>query len=232
MKQMSMYRLTLSGLYNWDNSLFENMTFPEGADKENFIDSLILSYGMCEPLYPDFDFMKDSAIPAWSKKWKTSIEKVYKVLESLDYEPIENYDRHEEWTDTPDITRVTQASGTDEATNTAGQGSVTKQTGADTLENKVSAFNESTYQPQSENKTSYGNSTTVQTNGTDASTMKYGRKDVNTEQGTNKHVGHVHGNIGVTTSQQMIDSELQLRKQSFVDYCTGLFAQDLLLLVY
>lgn len=229
---MSMYRITLSALYEWDKSLFDKMTFPDGADKENFIDSLILSYGMCEPLYPDFDFMKESVIPAWSKKWRSSIEKVHKVLESLEYEPIENYDRYEEWTDTPDITRTSQASGSDSTTNTAGQGSITNQTGADTLENKVSAFNESTYQPESINTTSYGNATTVQTSGTDSSEMKYGRKDVNTEQGTNTHVGHVHGNIGVTTSQQMIDSELELRKQSFIDYCTGLFAQDLLILVY
>lgn len=229
---MAMYRLTLSGLYDWDSTLFDNMIFPDGADKENFIDSLILSYGMCEPLYPDFDFMKNSAIPAWSKKWKSSIEKVYNVLESLAYEPIENYDRHEEWTDTPNITRVSQASGTDIATSTAGQGSITSQDGTDTGETKVSAFNTSEYQPESQNTTTYGNATTVKTNGTDTNEMKYGKKDVNTEQGTNKHVGHVHGNIGVTTSQQMIQSELELRKQSFIDYCTGLFAQDLLLLVY
>lgn len=229
---MAMYRITLSGFYQWDNSLFDNMLFPDGADKENFIDSLILSYGMCEPLYTDFDFMKNSAIPAWSKKWKSSIEKVYNVLETLEYEAIENYDRHEEWTDSPDITRTSQASGTDTATSTAGQGSVTSQSGTDTNEEKVSAFNTSEYQPEAMNSTTYGNATTVKTNGTDTNEMTYGRKDVNTEQGTNKHVGHVHGNIGVTTSQQMIQSELELRKQSFIDYCTGLFAQDLLLLVY
>ena len=56
---MSMYSLTLYGLYKWDASLFDNMIFPQKADKENFIDSLILSYGMCEPLYPDFNFMKN-----------------------------------------------------------------------------------------------------------------------------------------------------------------------------
>ena len=47
---MSMYSLTLYGLYKWDTTLFDNMIFPQNADKENFIDSLIVSYGMCEPL--------------------------------------------------------------------------------------------------------------------------------------------------------------------------------------
>lgn len=64
---MGMYRITIAGLYEYDQSLFDNMTFPAEADKQNFIDSLLLSYGDCEPLYPDGDFMKHSAIPAWSK---------------------------------------------------------------------------------------------------------------------------------------------------------------------
>lgn len=227
-----MYRLSLYGLYSWDSTLFDKMFFPNEADKENFIDSLILSYGMCEPLYPDFDFMKDSAIPAWSKKWKSSIESVYKVLETLDYEPIENYDRHEEWTDSPDITRISQASGTDTNEVKSESKQSNGNSGTDTSENKVSAFNESGYSPNEQNSTTYGSKTETESNGKDTGTTTYGRKDINTEQGTNKHVGHVHGNIGVTTSQQMIQSELELRKQSFIDYCTGLFAQDLLLLVY
>lgn len=227
-----MYRMTLSGLYQWDSSLFDGMEFPDGADKENFIDSLILSYGMCEPLYPDFDFMKNSAIPAWSKKWLRSMEKVYSVIEKLDYEPIENYDRRESWTDSPNITRTNQASGSDMTIQKAGQGSLTKQSGTDGIENKVSAFNSSSYDPSDQSTTTYGNQTEVSTSGSDQNTFQYGRQDTNTEVGTNTHEGRIHGNIGVTTSQQMAESELKFRKQSFIDYCTGLFAQDLLLLVY
>ena len=229
---MAMYSMTLAGLYQWDETLFEKMIFPENADKQNFIDSLILSYGMCEPLYPDWDFMKNNAIPAWSKKWSTNIQKVYDILESLEYNPVENYDRKEEWTDSPDIVRETQLSGTDRNTQTAGQGSTTKQTGTDTNEQKVSAFNSSGYDPSEQNTMTYGNQTAVTTSGTDTNELSYGRKDTSTEKGSTEHSGRIHGNIGVTTTQQMMESELQLRKQSFIDYCTGLFAQDLLLLVY
>lgn len=229
---MGLYKITIAGLYTYDNSLFENMIFPENADKQNFIDSLMLAYGDCEPLYPDWNFLHDSAIPAWSRKWKTSIDKVYNVLEMLNYEPIENYDRHEEWTDSPDMTRVSQTSGQDVNTARAGQGSTTTQTGADTSTTDVSAFNDSSYSPSEKMTMDYGNSTNVTTNGENKNTFDYGRKETNTETGNNKHVGHIHGNVGVTTSQQMIQSEIELRKQSFIDYCTGLFAQDLLLLVY
>lgn len=229
---MSMYRITLAGLYHFDESLFDNMGFPDGADKQNFIDSLILSYGDCEPLYPDWDFMKNTAIPAWSRKWKNSIEKVYDLLEKLEYNPVENYDRQENWTDSPNITRETQLSGTDSNKQTAGQGSTTKQTGTDTNEQKVSAFNSTGYDPSEQGIMTYGNQTQVTTSGANTNEFSYGRKDVNTEKGSTEHSGRIHGNIGVTTTQQMMESEMSLRKQSFIDYCTGLFANDLLLLVY
>lgn len=229
---MSMYSLTLYGLYKWNTSLFDNMIFPKNADKENFIDSLILSYGMCEPLYPDFDFMKNSAIPAWSKKWQRNIEKVFNVLEQLDYEPIENYDRKEEWSDSPDITRINVASGSDTGTMSAGHIQKTSQSGSDSNEQTTSAFNSGTYDPKDKTTVSYGNNTTVESDGKDVNEMIYGKTDTSTEKGTTIHSGHIHGNIGVTTSQQMAQSELELRKQSFIDYCTMLFAQDLLLLVY
>ena len=230
--KMANYTMTLAGFYNWDETLFDAMIFPKNADKQNFIDSLILSYGSCEPLYPDWDFMKNSAIPAWSRKWKSSIEKVYDLLEKLEYNPVENYDRQENWSDSPNITRETQLSGTDTNKQTAGQGSTTKQTGTDTNEQKVSAFNSSGYDPSEQNIMTYGNQTQVTTSGTNTNDFSYGRKDVNTEKGSTEHSGRIHGNIGVTTTQEMMKSEMSLRKQSFIDYCTGLFANDLLLLVY
>lgn len=229
---MANYTMTIAGLYNWDDTLFDAMDFPKNADKQNFIDSLILSYGSCEPLYPDLDFMKNSAIPAWSRKWKNSIEKVYDLLEKLEYNPVENYDRQENWTDSPNITRETQLSGTDSNKQTAGQGSTTKQTGTDTNEQKVSAFNSSGYDPSEQDIMTYGNQTQITTSGSNTNEFSYGRKDVNTEKGNIEHSGRIHGNIGVTTTQQMMESEMSLRKQSFIDYCTGLFANDLLLLVY
>lgn len=229
---MANYTMTLAGLYNWDKTLFDTMIFPKNADKQNFIDSLILSYGSCEPLYPDQDFMKNSAIPAWSRKWKSNIEKVYDLLEKLEYNPVENYDRQENWSDSPNITRETQLSGSDTNKQTAGQGSTTKQTGTDTNEQKVSAFNSSGYDPSEQDIMTYGNQTQVTTSGTNTNEFSYGRKDVNTEKGSTEHSGRIHGNIGVTTTQEMMKSEMSLRKQSFIDYCTGLFANDLLLLVY
>lgn len=229
---MGLYRVTIAGLYEWDDTLFDKMEFPESADRQNFIDSLLLSYGDCEPLYPDWDFMHNNAIPAWSRKWKRSIDKVYKVLNLTEYEPLENYDRHEEWTDSPDMTRTSQTTGQNVNREEARQGTTTTTSGADTATNDVSAFNDASYSPNEKTTTEYGGSTKVQSSGENKNTFEYGKGETSRETGQNTHSGHIHGNIGVTTSQQMGLSELELRKQSFIDYCTGLFAQDLLLLIY
>lgn len=229
---MGLYRVTIAGLYEWNDTLFDRMEFPESADRQNFIDSLLLSYGDCEPLYPDWDFMHNNAIPAWSRKWKRSIDKVYKVLNLTEYEPLENYDRHEEWTDSPDMTRTSQTTGQDVNRAEAEQETTTTTSGADTATNDVSAFNDASYSPNEKTTTEYGGSTKVQSSGENKNTFEYGKGETSRETGQNTHSGHIHGNIGVTTSQQMGLSELELRKQSFIDYCTGLFAQDLLLLIY
>ena len=130
------------------------------------------------------------------------------------------------------MTRTNQSSGQDVNRAEAGQGTTTTNSGADTAINDVSAFNDASYSPNEKTTTEYGGSTKVQSSGENKNTFEYGKGETSRETGQNKHSGRIHGNIGVTTSQQMGLSELSLRKQSFIDYCTGLFAQDLLLLIY
>lgn len=228
---MSMYRITIAGMYEYDKHLFDNMIFPEQADKQVFIDSLLLSYGDCEPIYPDAKFMKQTAIPAWSKKWQDSIDRVFTALK-MTYNAIENYDRYESWTDAPDIERNTVTGGKDTNTSQMSSDGSASNGGSDKMEQKVSAFDSSNYQPKQEDTTTYGTNTTTKATGRGVNTVDYGRSEKSTEKGTTTHTGHIHGNIGVTTNQQMVQSELNLRKQSFIDYCTGLFSSDLLILVY
>lgn len=45
-------------------------------------------------------------------------------------------------------------------------------------------------------------------------TTNYGGTDTTTYNTTDKHVEHTHGNIGVTTNQEMINEELRLRLES------------------
>lgn len=200
-------RLTLIGLLKYDDGLFDNLRLPDGVDKTAFTNTLLLDYGMLGVIYPDFYFMRDIAIPAWCDKWQESLRQTWNALNS-DYNPIENYDRQEHWTDSPDITR--SESGNNESTMTGNENS--------NAYGDVSAYNSSEYQAQDRTRSDSSNT----------SNGKNNYSSSNRETGTTTHDGRIHGNIGVTTSQQMIESELKLRKQSFYGYAATLFMQDLL----
>ena len=92
-----MQRLTLIGLYNYDNKLFEDLSLPEAYDKNVFIESLMIEHGEKLVLYSDYDFMKYS-IGAWGRKWNLELERIAEALKA-EYNPIWNYDRYEEIND-------------------------------------------------------------------------------------------------------------------------------------
>ena len=56
----TMQRLTLIGIYDYDPTLFDGLTLPDGYDKQTFIDSLLLEHGEKCVLYANPDFMKYS----------------------------------------------------------------------------------------------------------------------------------------------------------------------------
>ena len=46
--------LTVEGLYNYDNTLFDGFNVPEGLVKEIAIDAILMRTRELEILYPDF----------------------------------------------------------------------------------------------------------------------------------------------------------------------------------
>lgn len=161
--------LTFRGLYNYDNSIFDNCAFPDGVDADTVISHVMWDGGDLELLYSNADYIKDQMThfcAAMAYKWG----KLYDTL-NLEYNPIENYDRIEEYTDNG--TANTQATRTDNLTTA----------------NAAAPFNEET----------------LKTRETDTQTGTVGNVGSNTTQ--LRHSGRIHGNVGVTTSQQMLESE-------------------------
>lgn len=206
-----MEKITLIGMYNFDNTLFDNMKLPEGIDKDTLIENILLQGGEFEPLYIDPDFIKFS-IGTWSKKWYRTIEKWIKAL-NIEYNPLENYDRFEDYTD--ESSGNVHAKSTDKGTS--------KTTGGNTTENSVSAYDSSEYQPSAKSKLTYDNETTASDGSSDGTSES---------KGTLKHTARLHGNIGVTTSQQMLQSELDIARFNLYDEVTNLFLTENVLLVY
>lgn len=171
-------RMTLYGMYQYDPTLFDGVTLPEGMDKTLMVNQIIRQSGDLFPYYQVPPEVK-TAITEWFTRRKDNFAKLWQGF-TAEYNPIENYDRHEDSTETPDITHTRSNSGEDASTNSA----------------DVQGYNGTEYVPNSRT-TSSGTSST---NGTDK------------ESGTRTYTSRIHGNIGVTTSAQMLEGELALRR--------------------
>lgn len=115
--------MTITGMYEYDPTIFdafhvpyENM--PEGEPYFHYARAIyvqrILTDAMdLELVYPDPKFMKE-AIKWWSISHLRNWERMILVLERERYNPIENYNRTETWTDTD--TRTENWTDTDNRT--------------------------------------------------------------------------------------------------------------------
>lgn len=194
---MGMY-ITVTGVYNHYPNLFELMHLPEGVDMETARDNILFQCGELELVYSDPSFLR-AMIGNWSKrrayKWKT-----LQGTTTLEYNPIENYDRQEEWSD--------EESGTSTA------GGKTSTSGSNTEKRKGFEGGELV------ETAGASDSSSAQTSSTGSSNRK------------SQHSGRTHGNIGVTTSQQMLMSERDVANFSIYDIIAQDFAREFCLYVY
>ena len=124
-------------------------------------------------------------------------------------------------------------------------------TGTDTTTDTVSAFDSSSYQPDRQSGLLHGESidddiTYGHTIDDDTTwghaiddDITYGKKNTransvkDTSSGTDTYTEHTHGNIGVTTNQQMIEAELQLLRHFDVyDWIAAKLENELFIQVY
>ena len=95
---MASAKWTLMGMYQYDDTIFNDMVLPTGIDADLFKQSLLMEKGEFEVLYPNPDFMKH-AIQLWSAKWFRTFSEWLKGTQAQ-WNPIYNYDRYEEgWDD-------------------------------------------------------------------------------------------------------------------------------------
>ena len=123
--------VTLTGMLMIDSTMFDGLTLPAGVDKDTLIDTIIFNYGDLYLTNTDPVWTK-AAITVWGKRHQYYLEELYKTL-SYEYNPIENYDRYEEYTDT-----TSETSSANTSTNTSASTAA-----------RVAAYNSATEQPDS-----------------------------------------------------------------------------------
>ena len=231
---MSLSKMTLIGMYNWDNTLFSNLSTPTGIDNSLLIDTILLNGGEFEVLYADVDFMKN-AIGRWSNKWRRTMERWIAVLEK-EYNPIENYDRIEDWTDANSKKTNNDAIHSEGITRkeTAIASDASVSSGEGDTENKVSAYDVATYSAHDRADTS--SKGTNNSLGTTDAKGETKTDSIDSMQGNDIsngiHSGRIHGNIGVKTTQSMVLEEIDVSRFNIYDEIANLFLQELTIYTY
>lgn len=227
----TMQRLTLMGLYNYNQTLFDGLTLPEEYDKATFIDSLLLEHGEKCVLYADFDFMKYS-IGAWGRKWALELERIAQALQA-EYNPIYNYDRYEESTD-GEGRKLTSTTNAGHKATDSPKFDVTRETKVNaTTEEQISADNSSDYQPEHKTITNGGKEVTNTDGKVQDLSETSNSKTEDSEIRNNSHKAHLYGNIGVTTSAQMVTEVVEQRyKYNLYGTAARIFANELLIGIY
>lgn len=221
--------LTVEGLYNYDDTLFNGFNVPEGLVKQIAIDTILMRTRELEILYPDLNYMK-TRITIWSDKYQINWKKLYDTT-VLEYNPIENYDRMEDWTDTDDETSTSARDNTRNTTNTVKSTSTNEIMNSVNVTDQNTAFNaglaDHAKQITDGDTTENGSITNTETGkDTENENVNGGRT------GRHTKTGRAHGNIGVTTSQQMIQSERDLVVFNLYDVIAESFIENFCLMVY
>ena len=207
---MAFASLSIYGLWAFNSEIFDNLVLPAGVDGDQVKTAILTECSDFCLLYPNYDFMK-MLIGVWSQKELRIWEKMLES-ETIEYNPIENYDRHES------ITRnvTSKASGESNSETDSNGTGTTEETGG---------------------KTAYDTDNVkdvARTRSAAASTSSGRSKEAvsNESAGTENVVNHTHGNIGVTTAQQMIQGFREVSNFCTVDFIVQSFKDRFCIQVY
>ena len=94
-----MVRLSILGLNEYtDGHVWDLFDVPEGVSRQDCIDNIMAQCAELSLVYPHPAAMK-VMIGLWTRKNMNNWVQLKKALET-EYDPLHNYDRHEEWRDT------------------------------------------------------------------------------------------------------------------------------------
>lgn len=230
--------LDLLGIYKYHPTLFNEFVIPEALDKETLTDNLLMESAEMEILYPDADFLA-AAIGSWSKKMIGIWNELYDTTQ-YEYNPIWNKDGTFEETITRNLATTEDVSDnntrTDDLTEeqTRDLAGTTSDSGSST--ESVYGFNSSTAAPASSNTASSGGSTTdtgsitVENTGTQTDNRTIDRDT--TDTGTITTSRTEQGNIGLTSTQDLIKAQREVVQLNLYDVIIKDFIARFCLAVY
>lgn len=222
--------LSILGLYQREPTLFDELELPGSMNKDVLIDNILYEAAPLEAYYPDPNFMK-FMIGRWSFMNQSVWQKLYDTT-VLEYNPIFNYDRTEEWSENEQMLDKRTLTGTEMETSTDNSSGEIKSSGTVKSELNVSGYNESSYVPR-EQTIETPDTLTSNTSETDR-TVSIDKNDIENmdRKRDNIRTGRAFGNIGVTTTQQMIQQEREAVLFNMYKVITDSFIERFCLMIY
>ena len=217
-------KLSILGLYSWDNTIFDDLALPQhtyideddeeqtedAIDRQILVDNLLMDLAEISVIITDPDVMKlaikswsASCLPVWQALWDTT---------QYEYNPIWNKDGTVTEVEERDLEKVTDATETRDLT-----GSNDVQ-----VDSKRSAFNSTTQQPVDQVITDQDT--------TDGGTIDY--DNTLTDSGSITRTRTEQGNIGITTTQQMIKDQRDVVSFNIYRVIIEDFKQRFCIMVY
>lgn len=226
--------VSLLGLKRLNDGILGELVVPDGVDVELVKDNLLAETAELEVIYPDAMFMQ-AMIGRWSAKELPIWERLYKTT-LLEYNPIENYDRMEEWTEAEDTKKNTEADAIG-TSKTDTDGTSTKESNTDGVINDqkyVSAYNEVEFTPTERDNNTQNEKNNSEQKDVGTVSVKTSAENTTDETGNRNLLrkGRAHGNIGVTTSQQMLEAERDVALYNIIDVIINSFKNRFCLQIY
>lgn len=226
--------LDLITIFNYDNTIFDNLQLPASMNKNDFINNLLLETAELELLYSRPDFLK-FAIGAWSTKELSIWEKLAATLH-YEYNPIYNSDRTETETVHEEKRGASEITGTSTDAGTASSTSTNKYNRNETAVDirKVSSYDSNSLKDVEENNnTITGKNDDSSTNSsTSQGESTLNQKTLSEDQGKITRELHTSGTIGVITTQALIEEERKVVQFCIDDYIINSFKRKFCILVY
>ena len=257
---MAKSTLSLLGIYNYDDSVLDDLALPPELEdsRETIVNNLLLESAELEILFPEPNTLK-SAIKFWSRKCLPVWQELYDTTQ-YEYNPIWNKDGTFSELETRDLSGTnnntetrnlagsrssTESRNNTETRNLAGSESESG-SGSDDTSNYVYGYNSETRARESDSETdsSYSRSNQSTQTGTvgnqGSSTIQDSSTDTGTvtEQGNTSDTGTIlrerteQGNIGLTSTQELIERQRAVVEFNIMDRIIKDFIARFCILVY
>lgn len=262
MKMAVSATLSILALYRYDSTLFDGLQLPDGVDKETLVDNILLDAASLEVLYPDPVFLNRAInvwskkrLPVWTELQKT-LEYEYNPIDNYDRTETvtEGIERSGSGSSSRSGTNTSNGSGTSSTENSSSASGTTdvesssSSSGTNTGTSSNTAYNSDAFADTAKSVTS-GSST-----GSDESTTTQSSEATESSSGTTTSTNtdtvsetgetessstedrtmttRTRGNIGVTTTQQMIQAQREVVNFNLLDVIEDEFIAKFCLAVY